>query len=149
MREDELQRQMAELVADHADQATPPPIAAIRRRGRLRRARLASGAVLLIAAVAVGLVAVQGSLGRQTTPAPVVTQPPRPVQPSSGFADYVRGRFEHKLLDMTVVVLGQWQGGRRGLATGRRRGTSRQPRGQGLPGAQDRRAKPRLRVLVS
>jgi hypothetical protein len=37
---DELQRQIAELVVDHADQATPPPIAAIRRRGRRRRARL-------------------------------------------------------------------------------------------------------------
>ena len=104
MREDELQRQIAELVADHADQATPPPIAAIRRRGRLRRARLASGAVLLIA-VATGLVAMQGPLDRRTTPAPVVTQPPRPIQPGPGFADYVRGRFDDMLVDMTVVTL--------------------------------------------
>jgi hypothetical protein len=104
MREDELQRQIAELVADHADQATPPPIAAIRRRGQLRRARLASGAVLLIA-VATGLVAMQGPLDRRTTPAPVVTQPPRPIQPGPGFADYVRGRFDDMLVDMTVVTL--------------------------------------------
>jgi len=41
MHEDELQRQITELVADHADRATPPPVAAIRRRGRTRRARLA------------------------------------------------------------------------------------------------------------
>ena len=101
MHEDELRRQLAELVADNTDRATPPPIAAIRHRGRRRRARLASGAVLLIAA----LVAVQGPLGQQVTPAPVVTQPPRPVQPSSGFADYVRGRFQDTLVDMTVVVL--------------------------------------------
>ena len=104
MHEDELHRQIAELVADNADRATPPSIAAIRRRGRRRRARLASGAVLLIA-VAVGLVAVQRPLGRQVTPAPVVTQPPRPVQPASGFADYVRGRFNDTLVDMTVVAL--------------------------------------------
>ena len=125
MREDELQRQMAELVADHADQATPPSIAAIRRRGRLRRARQASGAVLLIAAVAVGLVAVQGSLGRQVTPTPVVTQPPRPVQPSSRFAEYVRGRFEHKLLDMTVVVLASGKAGGDDWQLAAVRGTSR------------------------
>jgi hypothetical protein len=41
MHEDELRRQIAELVADHADRAMPPPVAAIRRRGRMRRARLA------------------------------------------------------------------------------------------------------------
>jgi hypothetical protein len=104
MREDELQRQIAELVADHADQAMPPPVAAIRRRGRLRRARLASGAVLLIA-VATGLIAMQGPLDRRTTPAPVVTQPPRPIQPGTGFAAYVRGRFDDMLVDMTVVTL--------------------------------------------
>lgn len=111
MHEDELHRQIAELVADNADQAIPPSIAAIRRRGRMRRARLASGAVLLIAAAAVGLVAVQGPLGRQVTPAPVVTQPPRPVQPSSGFADYVRGRFDDTLVDMTVVALAAGKAG--------------------------------------
>jgi hypothetical protein len=79
MHEDELRRQIAELVADNTDRATPPPIATIRRRGRRRRARLASGAVLLIAAVAAGLVAVQGPLRRQVAPVPVVIQPPRPV----------------------------------------------------------------------
>jgi hypothetical protein len=125
MREDELQRQMAELVADHADQAMPPPVAAIRRRGRLRRARLASGAVLLIAAVAVGLVAVQGPLDRQTTPAPVVTQPPRPIQPSSGFADYVRGRFDDMLVDMTVVALAGGKAGGEDWQLAAVRGTSR------------------------
>jgi hypothetical protein len=105
MHEDELRRQVAELVAENADRATPPAVAAIRRRGRRRRARLASGAVLLIAAVAAGLVAVQGPLRRQVAPVPVVTQPPRPVQPSLGFADYVRSRFQDTLVDMTVVVL--------------------------------------------
>jgi hypothetical protein len=105
MREDELRRQVAELVADHADRATAPPVAAIRRRGRRRRARLASGAMLLIAGLVAALVAVQGPLGQQVTPAPVVTQPPRPVQPSSGFAAYVHDRFDDTLVDMTVVVL--------------------------------------------
>jgi hypothetical protein len=105
MHEDELHQQIAGLVADHADQATPPPVAAIRRRGRLRRARQASGAVLLIAAVAAGLVAVQQPPGRRVTPMPVVTQPPVPLHPSAGFAAYVRDRFEHKLLDLTVVAL--------------------------------------------
>lgn len=125
MREDKLQRQVAELVADHADLATPPSVAAIRRRGRRRRARLASGAVLLIAAVAAGMVAVQGPLGRRVTPAPVVTQPPRPIQPSSGFADYVRGRFEHQLLDMTVVVLAGGKAGGDDWQLAAVRGTSR------------------------
>ena len=124
MREDELQRQMADLVADHADQAMPPPIAAIRHRGRLRRARLASGAVL-IAAAAVGLAAVQGPLRRETTPAPVVTQPPRPVQPSSGFADYVRGRFDDMLVDMTVVALAGGKAGGDDWQLAAVRGTSR------------------------
>jgi hypothetical protein len=125
MREDELQRQIAELVADHADQAMPPLVAAIRRRGRLRRARLASGAVLLIAAVTVGLVAVQELPDRRTTPAPVVTQPPRPVQPSSGFADYVRGRFDDKLADMTVVALASGTAGGEDWQLAAVRGTSR------------------------
>ena len=124
MREDELQRQMAELVADHADQAMPPSVAAIRRRGRLRRARLASGAVLLIG-VAVGLVAVQEPLDRRTTPAPVVTQPPRPIQPSSGFADYVRGRFDDMLVDMTVVPLASGKAGGEDWQLAAVRGTSR------------------------
>lgn len=115
MHEDELHRQIAELVADHADYADPPPVAAIRRRGRLRRARQASGGALLIAAIAAGLVAVQGSLGRQVTPVPVVTQPPPPVvtelplpsprPPSASFATYVRGRFQDKLVDLSVLAL--------------------------------------------
>jgi hypothetical protein len=82
MHEDELHRQIAELVADHADRADAPPVAAIRRRGRWRRRRQASGAMLLIAAIAVGLVAVQGPQGRQVTPVPVVTQPPPPTATS-------------------------------------------------------------------
>jgi hypothetical protein len=113
MHEDELHRQIAELVADHAEQATPLPVAAIRRRGRLRRARQASGVILLLAAVAAGLVAVQEPLGRQVEPVPVVTQPPPPVvtqppvpfHPSAAFATYVRDRFQHKLVDMTVMAL--------------------------------------------
>ena len=113
MHEDELHQQIAELVADHANHADPPPVAAIRRRGRLRRARQASGAALLIAAVATGLVAVQGPLGRQVTPVPVVTQPPPPVvtqppiplHPSPSFAAYVRDRFQRKLVIMAVVAL--------------------------------------------
>jgi hypothetical protein len=125
MHEDELHRQIAELVAANADLAIPPSIAAIRRRGRVRRARLASGAVLLIAAAAVGLVAVQGPLGRQVNPAPVVTQPPRPVQPSSSFADYVRGRFDDMLVDMTVVVLAGGKAGGDDWQLAAVRGTSR------------------------
>lgn len=124
MREDELQRQIAELVADHADQAMPPSVAVIHRRGRLRRARLASGAVLLIAAVAVGLVAVQGPLDRWTTPAPVVTQPPRPIQPGAGFADYVRNRFNDMLADMTVVPLASGTAGGEDWQLAAVRGTS-------------------------
>jgi hypothetical protein len=114
MHEDELRQQIAELVADHADHATPPPVAAIRRRGRLRRARQASGAALLLTAAAVGLVAVQGPLGRQVAPVPVVrqpltavvSQPPIPLHPSPSFAAYVQDRFKHKLVDLTVVALG-------------------------------------------
>jgi hypothetical protein len=124
MREDDLHRQIAELVADHADQATPPPVSSIRRRGRLRRARLASGAVLLIA-VAAGLVGVQGPLDRQTTPAPVVTQPPRPIQPGAGFADYVRGRVDDMLVDMTVVTLANGKAGGEDWQLAAVRGTSR------------------------
>jgi hypothetical protein len=105
MHEDELGRRIAELVADNTDRATPPPVAAIHRRGRRRHARLASGAMLLIAAMAAGLIAVQGPLRRQVTPVPVVTQPPRPIQPTSSFAAYVRGKFQDKVVDMTIVVL--------------------------------------------
>ena len=108
MHENELRRQIAELVADHADQATAPPVAAIRRRGRQRRARQASGVILLIVAVVAGLVAVRQPLGRQLTPAPVVTQPPRPIQPPRedlSFADDIQAQLEATLVDMTVVVL--------------------------------------------
>jgi hypothetical protein len=119
MHEDELHQQITELVADHADHATAPPVAAIRRRGRLRRARQASGAVLLIAAVAAGLVAVQRPPGPTVTPVPVVTQPPGPVviqesvplHPSPSFADYVRRRFKDKLVEMTVVALNSGKAG--------------------------------------
>ena len=88
--------------------------AAIRRRGRLRRARQASGFILLIVAVVAGLVAVRQPLGRQVTPAPVVTQPPRPIQPPRptqppredlSFADDIQAQLDATLVDMTVVVL--------------------------------------------
>lgn len=127
MHENELRRQIAELVADHSEHAVPPPVAAIRRRGRLRRARQASGAILLIVAVAAGLVAVQQPLGRQVTPAPVVTQPPRPTQPPQAtrprptqpprpalsFTEGVQAELDATLVDMTVVVLdgGKLRGG--------------------------------------
>ena len=125
MHENELRRQIAELVADHSEKATPPPVAAIRRRGRRRRARQASGVILLIIAVVAGLVVVQQPLGRQVTPAPVVTQPPRPIQPSSGFADYVRGRFDDMLVDMTVVALASGKAGGEDWQLAAVRGTSR------------------------
>ena len=110
MHENELRRQIAELVTDHAEQATPPPVAAIRRRGRQRRARQGSGAILLIVAVVAGLVAVQQPLGRQLTPAPVVTQPPRPAL---SFADDIQAQLDATLIDMTIVVLdhGKLRGG--------------------------------------
>jgi hypothetical protein len=115
MHEDELRRQIAELVADHADHATAPPVTAIRRRGRIRRIRQASTVVLLIAALAAGVVAVQQPLGRQIHPVPVVTQPPGlvvnqapiPLHPNPGFAHYVQAQFNTKLLDITVVA---WSG---------------------------------------
>jgi hypothetical protein len=122
MHENELRRQIAELVADHSEQATPPPVSAIRRRGRLRRARQASGVILLIVAVVAGLIAVQQPLGRQLTPTPVVTQPPRPIQPprptqpprrALSFTDDIQAELEATLVDMTVVVLdrGKLRGG--------------------------------------
>jgi hypothetical protein len=111
MHENELRRQVAELVADHSEQAVPPPVAAIRRRGRLRRARQASGVILLIVAVAAGLVVVQQPLGRQLTPAPVITRPPRPTL---SFADDIQAQLDATLVDMTVVVLdrGKLSGGK-------------------------------------
>jgi hypothetical protein len=70
--------------------------------------------VLLIVALAAGVVAVQRPLGRQVHPVPVVTQPPGlvinqapiPLHPNSGFANYVQGQFNTKLMDITVVALG-------------------------------------------
>jgi hypothetical protein len=128
MHENELRRQIAELVADHAEQAVPPSVAAIRRRGRRRRADQTSGAVLLLVAVVAGLVAVQQPLGRQLTPAPVVTLPPRTVQqpqptppprplemtqPALSFAEDIQAQLDATLVDMTVVVLdrGKLRGG--------------------------------------
>ena len=102
MHEDALRRQIAALVTAGADLAAPPAAAAVRRRGRVRRARLASGAVLLVAAVAVGLVVTQGRLGNQATPAPPVTQPPGPGSP---FVEDVRGDYPH-LNGLQVVELG-------------------------------------------
>jgi len=102
MHEDALRRQIAALVTAGADLAAPPAAAAVRRRGRVRRARLASGAVLLVAAVAVGLVVTQGRLGDQATPAPPVTQPPGPGSP---FVEDVRGDYPH-LNGLQVVELG-------------------------------------------
>ena len=102
MHEDALRRQIAALVTAGAYLAAPPAAAAVRRRGRVRRARLASGAVLLVAAVAVGLVVTQGRLGNQATPAPPVTQPPGPGSP---FVEDVRGDYPH-LNGLQVVELG-------------------------------------------
>ena len=102
MHEDALRRQIAALVTAGADLAAPPAAAAVRRRGRVRRARLVSGAVLLVAAVAVGLVVTQGRLGNQATPAPPVTQPPGPGSP---FVEDVRGDYPH-LNGLQVVELG-------------------------------------------
>jgi hypothetical protein len=74
---DELHRQIAELVADHADRATPPPATAIRRRGRRRRTRLAgltAGVVLVLLA---GTLGVDRLSSRPTplTPAPTTAAP--------------------------------------------------------------------------
>jgi hypothetical protein len=78
MREDKLHRQLAELVADHADQATPPPIAAIRRRGRRRRARLAGATAAGVLALLAGALGVDRLTSRPTllAPAPTTTAPP-------------------------------------------------------------------------
>jgi hypothetical protein len=76
MHEDELHRQIAQLVTDHADRATPPPTAAIRRRGRRRRARLAvvtAGVVLVLVA---GTLAVDRLTSRPAPLAPTPTTSP-------------------------------------------------------------------------
>jgi hypothetical protein len=92
MHPDELHRRIGELVDDNAVRATPPPVAAIRRRGRVRRARVASGVVLLVVVVA-GLFALYRPLGEVVGPTPPVMQPPRsparPAQPApKSFADF-------------------------------------------------------------
>jgi hypothetical protein len=97
MREDELQRQIAELIADKADRATPPPVAAIRRRGRRRRARLAgvtAGVVLALLAGALGVDRLTSRLP-PLAPAPTTTAPPstRPV-PAGPVARVPAGGFE-------------------------------------------------------
>ena len=97
MHEDELRRQITELVADHADRATAPPIAAIRRRGRRRRARLAGVTAGVILALLAGTLGVDRLTDRQTplAPAPTTTAPPttRPV-PAGTVAQAPAGGFE-------------------------------------------------------
>ena len=97
---DELQRQIAELVADHADRATPPPIAAIRRRGRRRRARLAGLTVCTVVALLASAVVVPRLLSDRSTspitrPVPTTTAPPttRPA-PAGQVARVPAGGFE-------------------------------------------------------
>jgi hypothetical protein len=76
MREDELHRQIARLVADHADRATPPPIASIRRRGRSRRARLVGVTVCVVLVLLASAVLVPRVLpDRQPTARPVPAGP--------------------------------------------------------------------------
>lgn len=75
---DELHRQIAELVADHADRSMPPPVAAIRRRGRRRRARLAGVAAGVVLALVAGAVVVPRLLPSRepaTGPVPVFRAP--------------------------------------------------------------------------
>jgi hypothetical protein len=55
----------------------------------------------------------------------VVTQPPRPIQPGADFADYVRGRFDDMLVDMTVVPLASGKAGGEDWQLAAVRGTSR------------------------
>jgi hypothetical protein len=97
MREDELQRQIAELIADKADRATPPPVAAIRRRGRRRRARLAGVTAGVVLALLAGALGVDRLTSRLTplAPAPTTTAPPstRPV-PAGPVARVPAGGFE-------------------------------------------------------
>jgi hypothetical protein len=94
---DELHRRIAELVADQADQATPPPIAAIRRRGRRRRARLAGVTAGVVLALLAGAFGVDRFTSRPTplAPAPTTTAPPttRPV-PAGPVARVLAGGFE-------------------------------------------------------
>ena len=68
---DELHRQITQLVADHADRATPPPVAVIRRRGRRRHAHLAAVTAGIVLVLVVGTLAVDRVTSRQdpVTPA--------------------------------------------------------------------------------
>jgi hypothetical protein len=97
MHEDKLRRQIAELVADHADRATPPPIAAIRRRGRRRRTRLAGVTAGVILALLAGALGVDRLTSRPTPLAPALTTtaPPstRPVT-AGPVAQVPAGGFE-------------------------------------------------------
>jgi hypothetical protein len=96
MHEDKLRRQIAELVADHADRATPPPIAAIRRRGRRRRARLAGVTAGVVLALLAGALGVDRLTSRATPLAPAPTTAPpttRPV-PAGRVAQAPAGGFE-------------------------------------------------------
>jgi hypothetical protein len=97
MPEDELRRQIAELVAGRADRATPPPIAAIRRRGRRRRARLAGVTAGVVLALLAGALGVDRLTSEPTplAPAPTTTAPPttRPV-PAGPVVRVPAGGFE-------------------------------------------------------
>jgi hypothetical protein len=97
---DELHRKIAELVADHADRATPPPIAAIRRRGRRHRARLVgvtvcAVVVLLASAVVVPRLLPDRSTSPITRPVPTTTALPttRPI-PAGPVTQVPAGGFE-------------------------------------------------------
>jgi hypothetical protein len=80
---DELHRQIAELVTDHADRATPPPAAVIRRWGRRRRARLAAvTAGVVLAVLVAGTLGIDRLTSRLTTLAPALTtSPPTSIAP--------------------------------------------------------------------
>jgi hypothetical protein len=97
---DELHRKIAELVADHADRATPPPIAVIRRRGRRHRARLAgvmvcAVVVLVASAVVVPRLLPDRSTSPITRPIPTTTALPttRPI-PAGPVTQVPAGGFE-------------------------------------------------------
>lgn len=97
MREDELHRQIARLVVDHADRATPPPTPTIRRRGRRRRARLAGMTAGVVLALLAGALGVDRLTSRQTplAPAPTTTVPPTTRPISTGpVAEVPAGGFE-------------------------------------------------------
>ena len=76
---DELHRQIAQLVTDHADQANPPPIAVIRRRGRRRRARLAAVTAGVVLVLVAGMFGVDRLTSRPTILAPTPTTSVAPI----------------------------------------------------------------------